>query len=1127
MNCPSCAIENRDGIRFCVSCGAALAWTCAGCGAIADPEDQFCGACGRPRQAEPTADVAPERDPRSYTPKHLAEKILGTRSALEGERKQVTVLFADVKGSMELAAQVDPEEWHAILDHFFQILADGVHRFEGTVNQYTGDGIMALFGAPIAHEDHAQRACYAALWLRDELRPYADELRRTRGLNFSVRMGLNSGEVIVGKIGDDLRMDYTAQGHTVGLAQRIEQLASAESCYLTEATARLVRSFFDLHALGGFEIKGNVEPVPVFELAGVGGSRTRLEDSEARGFSRFVGREAEMERLDEVLAEALEGRGRVLGVVGAAGLGKSRLCVEFLMHCLEGDLDVHRTYCPSHASALPFVGVRELLRGIFSISEADSEEDARKKIAGTLVLLGDASPESLPYAFDFLGVGDPANPPPALDPAERRRSLFAFLTHVVRAKSERSGMVLFWDDVHWIDPGSNDALAHLVDAVQDTRTLLLLNYRPEYAPRWMGESHVARLELDPLGREALTALLDDLLGNDASLGDLREQIMERTQGNPFFTEEVVQTLVESDALVGARGAYRPGGPVETLEIPATVQPIIAARIDRLGDTEKRVLQIAAVIGKQFPEPLLNRISALPESDFAAALIALQDGEFLRVEKLFPEVEYAFKHPLTQEVAYDTQLQSTRSRTHAAVARALTKLDREKLGERASLIAFHFERANKPVDAAHWHLRSVEWLSGHDLDSTVRAFERAREQATRGADRRASSLQLAACIGLIGPLTAQDRPEPELRGIFEEGCTLAQELDDRAALLALYVLQGIHAQRSGDLEEHERLLAEARRIAPEDDATSRFVLALQSGLSRSKRGEVRAALKDFDSVADLDLPTIEGGGGSAAVGALTLRAAYAEYFVIRGGTLIQLGRYDEAERALDRGAELGKQHRLAAAEIDALSTRANLAKARGDVQAALQIGSELVERTGRLGSPLWAGVAQARMGSAHLLAGDPRAAVEALERGLAICRDEGVLMDAEVATLYDLVRARLSLGDVAAAREAVQEALGWAERTHDLGHRIRARLAEAMVALRDEAGRGEAEAALAEVEALIGQTGSYLWAPTALEIRSELASATGKAAARDAALKEAQRLYAERGATGHAERIARQLAAGAE
>ena len=576
---------------------------------------------------------------------------------------------------------------------------------------------------------------------------------------------------------------------------------------------------------------------------------------------------------------------------------------------------------------------------------------------------------------------------------------------------------------------------------------------------------------------------------------------------------------------GARGAYRLGGVVETLEIPATVQPIIAARIDRLGDTEKRVLQNAAVLGKQFPEPLLNQISALPESDFAAALIGLQDGEFLRVETLFPEVEYAFKHPLTQEVAYDSQLQSTRSRTHAAVARALTRLDREKLGERASLIAFHFERANRPVDAAHWHLRSVEWLSGHDLDSTVRAFERAREQASRAPDRgRAARLQLAACIGLIGPLAAQNRPEPELRGIFEEGCALAQELDDRPALLALYVLQGIHAQRSGDLEEHERLLAEARRVAPEDDATSRFVLALQSGLSRSKRGEARAALEEFDSVADLDLPTIEAGGGSAAVGVLTLRAAYVEYFVVRGGTLIQLGRYDEAEQALDRAAELGRQHRLAAAEIDALSTRANLAKARGDVEASLQISSELLERTRRLGSPLWAGIAQASMGAAHLLAGDAGAAVEALERGLATCRKEGLLMDAEVMALYDLVRAQLSLGDVAAAREAAQEALAWAERTHDLGHRIRARLSEAMVALRDEGGPDEAEAALAEVEDLIGRTGNQLWTPTALEIRAELASVAGKAAERAAALEEAQRLYAERGATGHAERIARQLTA---
>jgi class 3 adenylate cyclase len=274
-----------------------------------------------------------ERSLRSYTPKHLADKILQSKSALEGERKQVTVLFADVKGSMELAGQVDPEEWHRILNRFFEILTDGVHRFEGTVNQYTGDGIMALFGAPIAHEDHAQRACYSALSLRDELRRYADELRVGRGLNFGTRIGVNSGEVVVGKIGDDLRMDYTAQGHTVGLAQRMEQLAPSEKICLTQNTARLVADFFRVRSLGESKIRGLTEPVGIYELEDVGPARSRLDAARLRGFTRFVGRHDEMSILQAALHRAVEGHGQVVGVVGEAGVGKSRLCAEFVDRC--------------------------------------------------------------------------------------------------------------------------------------------------------------------------------------------------------------------------------------------------------------------------------------------------------------------------------------------------------------------------------------------------------------------------------------------------------------------------------------------------------------------------------------------------------------------------------------------------------------------------------------------------------------------------------------------------------------------------------------------------------------------------------------------------------------------------
>ena len=380
MNCPSCGHENTSGARFCDECAAPLSSACTACGAENAPGARFCNQCAAPLGRAPGGARTVDRDPRSYTPKHLADKILQSKSALEGERKQVTVLFADVKGSMELAEQLDPEEWHGILDRFFQILTDGVHRFEGTVNQYTGDGIMALFGAPIAHEDHAQRACYAALRMRDAIRTFADDVRRRHGVDFSVRIGINSGEVIVGKIGDDLRMDYTAQGHTVGLAQRMEAAAESGKPYLSSVTAQLVEGFFELEDRGELSVKGVAEPVHVFGLLDVGRARTRIDRAPKGGLSRFVGRDNEMATLDAVFAEANAGRGQTVGIVAEAGVGKSRLVREFLKRMRAAGAHIGIGHCPSHGTQVPLLGYFDLMRNNFGIGDRDDPATARNKI---------------------------------------------------------------------------------------------------------------------------------------------------------------------------------------------------------------------------------------------------------------------------------------------------------------------------------------------------------------------------------------------------------------------------------------------------------------------------------------------------------------------------------------------------------------------------------------------------------------------------------------------------------------------------------------------------------------------------------------------------------------------------
>ncbi|MEE8557138.1 MAG: AAA family ATPase, partial [Myxococcota bacterium] len=509
MRCTGCGTENPDRARFCLECAAPFSSRCASCGTELAPSAKFCFECAHPVGAGTGA--APGRDRRAYTPKHLADRILQSKSALEGERKQVTVLFCDIQGSMDLQEGIDAEEWHRIMDRFFGILADGVHRFEGTVNQYLGDGIMALFGAPIAHEDHAQRGCYAALHLTEELRHYANELRLSKGFNFSVRMGLNSGDVIVGKIGDDLRMDYTAQGHTVGLAARMQQIAEAGKVYLTEETAALVAGFFELSDLGTLQVKGAHAPLRVHELRSAGAVRTRLDVARARGFSRFVGREREITALENALAQASEGNGQVVGVVGEAGVGKSRLCFEFVELCRVRGITILDAHCPPHGRTIPFLPLLELLRGYFGITEQDDDQAARERITGRLLLLDEAYRDTLPHLFELLGVADPARPAPSAQPEARQRHLHAFFRRLVQT-GDGGPTVLLVDDLHWIDPGSDAFLAQFVEAVTGTQTLVLVNFRPEYHADWMAKSYYRQVPVLPLGREAIEELILDQLG---------------------------------------------------------------------------------------------------------------------------------------------------------------------------------------------------------------------------------------------------------------------------------------------------------------------------------------------------------------------------------------------------------------------------------------------------------------------------------------------------------------------------------------------------------------------------------------------------------------------------------------
>ena len=698
MQCTSCGHDNRDTAKFCENCGRAL---------------------HEPR--------APAADPRTYTPKHLAERILTNRAALEGERKQVTVLFADIKNSMDLAERMDAEDWHKLLDGFFHVLNEGVHRFEGTVNQYTGDGIMALFGAPIAHEDHAQRACHAALHLRERLRVFGTQLERTRGLRFAVRMGLNSGEVVVARIGDDLRMDYTAQGHTVGLAQRVEQLAAPNSACVAQATATLVADYFELRELGAFPLKGVSEPVRVYELQGARRERSRIDVVLARSRRGFVGRRAELGLLEQALNEALAGHGQVVGVAGEPGIGKTRLCLELLRQCDARGAVFAQAHCPAHAASVALLPILELLRSLFGIRDGERVETSRRKIQRALLQLSRGFADSLPLVFDLLEIAD-AQQPTRMPEEQRQPALAAFLRRLVQAQSAAAPLVLFVDDLHCINPEGDALLGEIVEALGWTRTLLLVNFRPEHRSDWMQVSYYKEVAVAALPDDDADELLRCLVGEDASTDALRQLIRERTGGNPFFAEEVVQSLVDHGVLAAEAGSANPQAgaalpraapplrlaqPIAELSIPPTVQALLAARLDRLAERDKLVLQAAAVIGPRFAPAVLQHIlehePATAGARFSAEAVAEALAELGRVDFIRRDEvqgDCAFKHPLTQAVAYGSQLAASRARLHVGVARALQALHAEQLGQVAELIAHHFSAANWTFEARRWRRRAA-------------------------------------------------------------------------------------------------------------------------------------------------------------------------------------------------------------------------------------------------------------------------------------------------------------------------------------------------------------------------------------------------------------------------------------
>jgi len=1023
MQCMHCRHQNPDGQKFCGECGTRLSAGCPACGAANVPGQKFCGECGAPLVE---GGASPQfASPQAYTPKHLAERILTSRSTLERERKQVTVLFADIKGSFELIEASDPEQAHLLLDSVIKTMMDAVHRYEGTVNKVLGDGIMALFGAPLAHEDHAARACYAALAIQDAARCTADQMRSRFGVEPQLRVGINSGEVVVRAIGNDLSMDYDAIGPTTHLAARMEQLAIPGTIRLTQDTLRLVEGLVKVKSLGPVPVKGLERPIEIFELEGATPTSSRFQAAVARGLSRFVGRETELEALNRTLARVEQKNGQVFAVLGEAGVGKSRLCYEFThSHRMAGML-ILESRSVSYGKATAYVPAIALLKAYFGIEDRDDRRRVREKVAGKLLTLDEVLRPTLPALLALLDVPTDDAAWDELDPSQRRRRTLEALKTLFLRESQVQPLVILFEDLHWIDNETQAFLDSLVDSLPTAPILLLVNYRPEYHHCWGRKTYYTQRRIDPLPPESVSELLNGLLGEDPGLTPLKQMLSARTEGNPFFVEECVRSLVETASLEGRRGAYRLVQPLKKLQIPPTVQSILAARIDRLPAADKHLLQASAVVGKDVPYTVLEAVVDLSEDNLRQSLARLQENEFLYETRLFPDIEYTFKHAYTHEISYESLLAERRQELHRRIVDAIERLYRERRAEHVERLAHHALRGEL------WE-RAVDFLRQSGAKAAARnsyreatnAFEQAlmalhrlpecRDTFQQGIDVR---FELR---GTLQPLSEHERVVEHL----QEAESLAVALDDQIRLgwASAYLSQ--YLWWIGDPKQAEMQGKRALSIASslgnfELRACSNFFL----GQGYFNVGDYPSAVEHCQR----NVEALQGQYAHQRLGLTGLAAVLSRVWL--AWALAEQGRFSEAakhaEDALSIAEAAEQQYSIAAACLGVGQVKL----LQGDIGEAipdLERATELTRAWGiRVIFPMTAGV----LGLAYALCGRVGDALPLLEEGEA---------ESSAIKIFDasLTVAALGLGYLLAGRadEAEKVASAAADLAADSGFR---------------------------------------------------------------------------------------------
>ena len=696
MKCSKCQAENPETRKFCRECGAKLSLPCPQCGCENNPGDRFCGECGHDLAVPATPPLKAisfeeklEKLQR-YLPGGLTEKILAQRGKIEGEHRQVTVMFCDLKGFTPLSEKLGEEKVYSIMDELFEMMIHKVHEYGGTVNKGTGDGIMALFGAPIAVEDAPQRAIRSALAIQREMAKFSGTLKgETEIPPLKMRIGINTGPVVVGTLGNDLRVEFTAMGDTVNLASRMEGLAEPGTVYVTEDTFKLTEGFFRFEALGERQVKGKEKPVKAYRVIAPSTRRTRFDVSAERGLTPFVGRDKELELLLDGLERAKAGRGQAFSIIGEAGVGKSRFLYEFRKAAGSEDVNFLEGKCLSFSQNVAYHPVIDMLKSNFDIREDDEDYHIRDKVKKGLKQLGVDETSTLPYLLELLSVKDSGIDKIPMSPEGKKDRMMEAIRRIVLKGSEISPLILAIEDLHWTDRGSEEAMKYLLESIAGARVLLILTYRPEFVHTWGSRSYHSQVTLNRLSNRESLAMITHILGTEEIETALEELVLEKTEGVPFFIEEFIKSLKDLKIIEKKDGVYHLTRDIQDVTIPGTIQDMIMARVDALPDAARRVLQTGSAIEREFSHALIKRVMGIPEQELLSHLSLLKDAELLYERGIYPHSTYIFRHALTREVVYSSILADRKKKLHLGIGDAIEDVYKDNLDENYGALAEHY------------------------------------------------------------------------------------------------------------------------------------------------------------------------------------------------------------------------------------------------------------------------------------------------------------------------------------------------------------------------------------------------------------------------------------------------------